>query len=267
MAKIGLVAGAGLLPVEFALSAKAKGDKVVVFALEGVADKRLEEIAERVYWLKITQYRKFFFLLVSNGIRELVMLGKVEKRVIYENGRARKQYSGKLGKLADRKDYSILSEITRRLAFIGVKVTDGLVYLSHLIPSEGVLTATLPDKRVTEDIAFGYEAAKKMAGMDIGQTVVVKDKTVVAVEAMEGTDAVIERASSIAGEGCVMVKVSRPGQDMRWDVPVVGPETIKKLVEGKFRALAIESGKMFVVNMERVVADADSSGLTVQTLV
>ena len=266
MSKIGLVAGSGSLPVEFALSVKAKGDKLVVYALEGIADKRLEDIADKVYRLKITRYKTFLFLLVSNGIRELVMLGKFEKKEIYEEGRTRKRYSGKLSKLSDRKDYSILQEITRRLAFVGVKVSDGLVYLSHLIPKKGVMTNTLPDARVKEDIAFGYDTAKKMAGMDIGQTVIIKDKTVVAVEAMEGTDEVIERASAIAGEGCVMVKVSRPGQDMRWDVPVVGPETIKKLTAGKFSALAVESGKMFVMEREQVIKEADASGMAVEAL-
>lgn len=264
MAKIGLVAGAGSLPVEFVRSAKAKGEKVVVFALEGVADKRLEDISDRIYWLKITQYGKFFFLLVTNGIKELVMLGKFEKRVIYASGQAEKKYAKKLGRLKDRKDYSILSEITRRLALIGVKVTDALGYLSHLLPSAGVLTKTFPDKRVREDIEFGYKVAKKLSGLDIGQTVIIKDKTVVAVEAMEGTDAVIERSFFIVGEGCVMVKVSRPEQDMRWDVPVVGPDTIKKLVSGKFSALAIESGKMFVVDMDEVVKNADLSGMVIQ---
>lgn len=266
MAKIGLVAGAGTLPVEFVLSAKSKGDRVVVFALETAGDSRLEDIADRVYRLKITQYRKFFFLLICNGIRELVMLGKVEKSSLYENGRTLKQYSRKLGRLSDRKDYSILKEITRKLALVGVKVTDGLAYLSHLLPKEGILTSASPDKRVSEDIAFGFDTAKKLAGMDIGQTVVIKDKTVVAVEAMEGTDAVIERSLSVAGAGCVMVKVSRPGQDMRWDVPVVGPETIKKLTLGKFSALAIESGKMFVVDIDDVVKAADLAGMTIQAL-
>jgi UDP-2,3-diacylglucosamine hydrolase len=266
MAKIGLIAGAGSLPVEFALSVKAKGDRVVVFALEGVADTRLEDIADKVYRFKITQYKKVFFLLLSNGIRKLVMLGKFEKRVIYEKGPAREKYAGKLKKLSDRKDYSILTEITRRLALVGVKVVDALEYLSHLLPAEGILTASSPDSRVRGDIEFGYHTAKKIAELDIGQTVVIKNRTVVAIEAMEGTDAAIERAFSIAGEGCVMVKVSRPSQDMRWDVPVVGPETIKILAENNFSALAIESGRMFVVDPERLVRDADLSGIAVQVL-
>jgi UDP-2,3-diacylglucosamine hydrolase len=267
MAKIGLVAGSGSLPLEFAVSVKAKGDKLVVFALEGVADDRLGTLADKVYRLKITQYKKFFFLLVSNGIRELVMLGKFEKRVLYERGRTGERYAGTLGKLNDRKDYSILREITRRLAFVGVRVVDPLGYVGHLLPPAGVLTALSPDKRVSEDIEFGYEAAKNLACMDVGQTVIIKNKTVVAVEAMEGTDATIERASSIAGEGCVMVKVARPGQDMRWDVPVIGPETVRKLAEGNFSALAIEKGKMFVVDRDQVVSNADSAGISIQVLV
>ncbi len=267
MAKIGLVAGAGDMPVEFASSAKRSGDKVIVFAVEGISDKRLEEIAEKIYWLRLTQYRKLFVLLVTNGIRRLVLLGKFEKKIIYEKGRPRAQHSRQLTRLKDGKDYSILGEITRRLALIGVKVTDGLDHLGHLLVPRGVLTSTVPSETAEKDISYGYSVAKTLADMDIGQTVVVKNKTVVAVEAMEGTDKVIERAAAIAGEGCVMVKVSRPGQDMRWDVPVVGPDTVKKLTEGKFSALAIQSGKMFIINRQETVKIADASALAIKGLV
>ena len=124
----------------------------------------------------------------------------------------------------------------------------------------------MPDKRIEEDILFGYDMAKKLAGMDIGQTVIIKGKSVVAVEAMEGTDQTIKRAGEVAGAGCVMVKVSRPDQDMRWDVPTVGVETIKKMTEQRFSALAIESGKMFIVDRQELLWTADNSNMVVQAL-
>jgi UDP-2,3-diacylglucosamine hydrolase len=122
----------------------------------------------------------------------------------------------------------------------------------------------LPDDRVVGDMLFGFESARKIAAMDIGQVVVVKDRAVVAVEAMEGTDATIERARSIAGKGCVMVKVSRPEQDMRWDVPTVGPETVARLAENSFSGMAIESGRMFFLDRDRALRLADENQIAVK---
>lgn len=260
------MAGKGSLPVSFAVSAKKKGNKVIVFALKDRAEKRLEDIADKVYWLEITQYRRFLFLLFKERVRNLVMLGKVEKNLIYDDGAVRKRYGRDLGKLSDKKDYSILQALTKRLAIFGVRIIDPTDYLSDLLPSKGTLTRSVPDARIREDISFGYGVARELAGMDIGQAVIVKDRVVVALEAMEGTDAALERAASIAGDGCVMVKVSRPDQDMRWDVPVVGPETIKKLAENRFSALAIENGRMFVVDMPGVMETADNAGIVIEVI-
>jgi UDP-2,3-diacylglucosamine hydrolase len=266
MVRIGLMAGKGSLPVDFVRSAKARGERVVVFALKGVADPELEKIADRVYWMEITQYGRFLFLLIRERVRSLVLLGKFEKNVMYQDDRISKRYARDFKKLSDRKDYSILKELTRRLAMLGIKVIDPLDHLSHLLPEKGILTSLVPDQRIIEDMTFGYDVAKKLAGMDIGQTVIIKNKVVVAVEAMEGTDAALERAASIAGDGCVMVKVSRPDQDMRWDVPVVGSDTIKKLADNRFGALAIESGRMFIMDREEAVFAADKAGLVIQVL-
>ncbi|MBD3380346.1 MAG: DUF1009 domain-containing protein [Candidatus Omnitrophica bacterium] len=267
MAKVGLIAGGGTLPIEFILSAKNLGEKVVVFALNGMASKELEKLADRVYWLEINQYKKFLFLLLKERIRHIALVGKVPKNVVYSSSEgADEEYVKSLGGLPDRKDYSILEEVTRHLKKIGVEVVDNMRYLSHLIPEKSLLTDTQPDEMTMEDIKFGYDTAKRIAGMDIGQTVIVKHKAVVAVEAMEGTDAAIERAYDIAGEDCVMVKVSRPDQDMRWDVPTIGPDTIKLLARSKYSALAIESGKMYVVEKERVITEADAAGISIEAI-
>lgn len=265
MGRIGLVAGGGKLPLEFIRAVKRKGGTVVVFAIQGQASPELEREADRIYWMNVGQYRKFAFLLIRNGIRELALLGKIEKNVLY-SGIYDREARIALEKLKDKKDYSILGEITRHLNKICVKVMDPAEYLSHLFPASGVLTECRADERMERDIEFGYKTAKKMAEMDIGQTIIIKDGAVVAVEAMEGTDAAVSRAGAIAGKGCVMVKVSRPDQDMRWDVPVVGPETVQKLCENGFSALAIESGKMFVVDKEKMKSLADSAGLVIKVI-
>jgi DUF1009 family protein len=266
MGRVGLVAGSGSLPVEFVKSAREKGDTVVVFALQGMASSQLEREADKVYWMNIGQYKKFVFLLLKERIKRLALVGKVSKNLIYKEEVYDEEAKALLKNLRNKKDYSILEEVTRHLSRIGIEVIDGMRYLSHLLPDKGVLTRTMPDARIEGDIKIGHDVAKKIAGMDIGQTVIVKDKAVVAVEAMEGTDAAIARAREIAGGGCVMVKVSRPNQDLRWDVPTVGPETMTRLSENGFSALAIESGKMFLVNKEETVRVADANGIVVEVI-
>ncbi|MFH1305703.1 MAG: UDP-2,3-diacylglucosamine diphosphatase LpxI [Candidatus Omnitrophota bacterium] len=266
MEKVGLIAGGGLLPLEFIRSARSEGQKVVVFAIRGQASPLLEKESDKLYQMDVGEYKKFAFLLVKERIRRLALVGKVPKNIIYKNESYDKEGKEYLEKLRDKKDYSILEEITKHLGKIGVEVISGMEYLAHLLPKKGVLTATVPDERMKTDIALGYDTAGKLAGMDIGQTVVVKNGTIVAVEAMEGTDATITRAHEIAGDGCVMVKVSRPDQDMRWDVPTVGPETIAGLVRNKFSALAIENGRMFFVDKDRSVKAADAAGLIIEVL-
>jgi len=194
------------------------------------------------------------------------MVGKVHKTVIYESDEHDEELRTALKDLDNQEDYSMLGEITRRLTQMGIKVINGTKYLSHLLPEKGVLSKEKPDSHIEEDIAFGYEVAQKIAGMDVGQTVIVKNKCVVAVEAMEGTDEAIKRAREIAGEGCVMVKVGRPDQDLRWDVPTVGPETITRLAENQFKALAIENGKMFVAEKQKTIELADSAGIVFKVL-
>ncbi len=266
MEKIGLVAGAGSLPVEFVRSARAKGDKVVVYAIEGMASRELDNAADKTYWLNIGQFKKFIFLLIKERIRKLALLGKVDKGVIYDKKIHDEEASSVLSNVENKKDYSILEEITRRLKILGIEVIKGTDYLAHLLPEKGVMGQILPDDRIRDDIEFGVKAAKRLADMDIGQTIVVKDKTIVAVEAMEGTNATIRRAREIAGDGCTMIKVSRIKQDMRWDIPTVGPETITLLGENNFGALAIESGNMFVIDKERFLQKANESNIVVEAV-
>jgi DUF1009 family protein len=266
MNRIGLIAGEGVLPLEFARSAKDKGEKLVVFALEGMASPEIEKIADKVYWVNVGQYKKFVFLLIKERLRQLAFIGKVRKNLIYERKGFDKEADVGLKNLLDRKDTSIFEEITKRLRMLGIEVIEATRYLSHMLPEKGRLSQTAPDARLEGDISFGHAIAKKIAGMDIGQTVVVKDKSVVAVEAMEGTDATISRAREVAGEGCVMVKVSRPEQDMRWDIPTVGPDTMARLIENGFTALAIEGGKMFLVEKEKTLKMADEAKIVLEVI-
>ena len=199
MKKIGLIAGSGILPLEFVRSVKEQGDKVVVFAIQGVASPELEKEADRVYWLNVGQYKKFAFLLIKERVRQLAFVGKVEKSAIYDKENYDKEAREGLKKLRDRKDTSIFDEITKRLNIAGIEVIESTRYLARFLSEKGVISSTVPDDRVKGDISFGYDVAKKLAGMDIGQTVIVKDRSVVAVEAMEGTDAGYEVGYSHGG--------------------------------------------------------------------
>lgn len=266
MKKIGLIAGGGLLPLEFLRAAKKAGESVVVFALVDMASPEIEKEADKIYWIKIGQVAKFIFLLFKERIRDLAMLGKVSKNVIYQTETHDAPGRELLKKVKDKKDYSLLKEITRRLGHIGVEVVDAKRYLAHLSPGKGIMSRTAPNKATGLDIRFGYDAARRLADMDIGQTVIVKGQTIVALEAMEGTDCTIERAADIAGQGCVMVKVSRTRQDMRWDVPTVGPATMERLVKGKYAAIAIESGSMFLLEKEKFVKMADEAGIIIEVI-
>ena len=266
MGRLGLIAGSGVLPLEFIKSAKEKDEKVIVFALEDMASPELEKEADRIFWVNFGQYKKFVFLLLKERIRRLAFVGKVQKNLIYEKEQHDSETKTALENLLDKKDTSIFNEITKRLRMVGIEVEDPSRYLAHLLPERGRLGREKPDHHLEADISFGFDIAKRIAGMDIGQTVIVKGGSVVAVEAMEGTDETISRAKKIAGEGCVMIKVSRPNQDMRWDVPTVGPDTIEKLAENGFSALAIEGGKMFFIEQEKALEMADKADIVVEVI-
>ncbi len=263
MSKIGIIAGSGSMPLEFIKAAKKREETVVVFALKGMASEELEQAGDKLYWMELGQIAKFGFLFMKERIRHVALLGKVEKNVIYKKTDQDSTYKEGWKKLANKKDYSILNAITSGLAKLGVDVIDTSKYLCDLYPGKGVLTKTLADEDLNKNIEFGAPIAKKLADMDIGQTIVVKNEAVVAVESMEGTDATIDRAGGLAGEGCVMIKMSRPDQDMRWDVPAVGPETMKKLIDNKFRALVLDHEKLYLIEQEKLLSMADEAGITV----
>ena len=251
------------MPLEFIKAAKRREETVVVFALKDMASEELEQAADKIYWMQLGQIAKFGFLFMKERIRHVALLGKVEKNIIYKDTGQDSEYKAGWKKLANKKDYSILNAITNGLAKVGVDVIDTSKYLCDLYPGKGVLTKTPPDEELDKNIEFGTPIAKKLADMDIGQTIIVNKEAVVAVESMEGTDAAIDRAGKIAGEGCVMIKMSRPDQDMRWDVPAVGPETMKRLIDNKFRALVMDSEKLYLIEKDRLLTMADEAGITV----
>ena len=263
MTRIGLIAGGGELPIIFAKEARKKGVKVIGFAIKEMALPEFDASCDRVHRLSISEIKKFAFLLLAERIKKIVMFGKVDKSVIFKDIHRDEMAKSVLEKSKDKKDYSILDRITHELGKLGVEVINGLEYIPDLLPAKGVLTKRTPSEKEYEDIMFGFKMAKEIARLDIGQTIVVKNKAIVSVEAMEGTDSTIERAARLCGEDFAVIKVSRPDQDMRWDVPVIGPNTVEIIAKNKGKILAIEEKRMFLVEKEACAELADSNDISI----
>jgi len=263
MDRIGIIAGSGKLPIVFAKEAKKKGVKIIGFAIKGMASPEFDSACDKVHKLNITEIKKFFLLLLMERIRRVVLLGKVDKKVIFNEIKDHEEAVKTMEGSSDQNDYTILDRATEELKKRGVEVIDGLEYISSLLPSKGVLTGEPLSRREHEEMVFGLKIAKELARFDIGQTIVVKDKTVVSVEAMEGTDETIERAAKICKDGFTVIKVSRPHQDMRWDVPTIGPKTLELIAEHKGRVLAIEEKKTFLVEKEKCIEIAKKNNISI----
>jgi len=264
MHRIALIAGSGKFPILLARAAKDNGIEVIVIAINSAAEKSIEKIADKIYWVNIGQAKKLIDILLKEEIRYAIMAGKVNKAIIIKQALTLdKEARGLLKRIADKRDDTILLSVANRLKDFGVELIDSTFFLKDLMPGKGVLTKRRPNRQELEDIKFGFSIAKDMGALDIGQSVIVKQKAVIAVEAIEGTDSAIRRAGILAGKGTVVVKVSKPKQDMRFDVPVVGIETLKALKDAGSSVLAIEAGKVLVLEKEPLVTRAEKAGLSI----
>ena len=267
MKTIGLLAGRGKLPRIIAANAKKRGWRVVAVMLEPVADDaRLEaDVLERI---NVGKLGKILGALKKNGAAEAVMAGKVPKELLYNyikkggvtpDLRALKL----LWTLKDRKDDTVLLALANEMEKEGIRLLDTTEFCGDILVASGPLTEKKPDKAQWKDIEFGFRIAKEMGGLDIGQTVIVKHMAVMAVEAIEGTDKAIKRGGRLAGSGAVVVKTAKPGQDMRFDVPVAGLDTIRTMIETEASVLALEAGKTILLDKEKMLEEAEEAGIAV----
>jgi len=264
MSKIGLVAGEGKLPIVFSKIARDKGDTVIALGLKGITDPELEQHVHKLHWIEWGKWQKALLLCATERINKIVMLGKLKKETFFKRDEDLDSGAKKiLEKLGDKKDYAILNEVTKYLKKLGIDVIDSTLYLTDFIPRKGALSKREPEKNEWEDIKYGREVAKELSKFDVGQTIAVKDKTVIALEAMEGTDETILRAGKHVKGGFVVVKVARPDQDMRFDVPLVGRETLNALVRAGGKVLALESDKTLLMDKEEVVKLADEKSISI----
>lgn len=262
--RIGLIAGNGKFPFIFSKAAKKKGVEVIAIAIKEETDPALEKSVDKIYWLSAGELGKAIKILKDEKLNNIVMAGQVKHRILFDpNVKMDNKMQFLLNNLRNKKTDSIIGAIAFVLKRNGINLLNSTLFLSDLLPQKGVLTKTLPDKRVQEDIDFGRGIAKHIAGLDIGQSVVVKNKTVLAIESIEGTDEAVRRAAKYGREGIVVVKVSKPRQDMRFDVPVIGLDTIRLLKEVQASCIAIEANKTLIIDKEEAVKLADEAGIVI----
>jgi UDP-2,3-diacylglucosamine hydrolase len=261
--KIGIIAGGGQFPLLFARAARQEGRQVVVVAHEGESRTDLAAVADKLYWIKLGQLGKIIRYLKMENVREAVFLGTITKTRIFRDIRPDWRGLSLWRKIDIRHDDSILRAIAGELEKEGILVRESTLYLKQLLFPRGVLTRKGPSASQMEDIRFGWQVARAIGNQDIGQCVVVRDRTVLAVEAIEGTDATIKRGGLLAGEQAVVVKVKKPNQDSRFDLPAIGLQTIATMQEAKAFLLAVETGQALLFDGEEVVRQADAAGITI----
>lgn len=263
MRKLGLIAGNGKFPLIFAEQAKQTGVSLVAVAHRGETSQAIEELVESVTWVYVGQLGKIIRTFHKAGIREAVMAGGIRKAKLFSSFRPDLRGVAFLARMKSRHDDQLLRGVAEELEGEGIRVLESTLFLPQIIPSEGVLTRRSPTPEQWEDIRFGFQVAKDIGRLDIGQSVVVKDRVILAVEAVEGTDTAIRRGGELGKRGVVVIKVSKPQQDLRFDVPAVGIETIRVLYEVGGAVLAVEAGKTILLEKEELLREADRLGVVV----
>ncbi|MBI4655053.1 MAG: UDP-2,3-diacylglucosamine diphosphatase LpxI [Nitrospirae bacterium] len=263
---LGLIAGTGDLPKALASEAKKMGYRVMGIALNPLADRNLKHFTDDFYEVNVGRFGELIKLLKKFSVKEVVMAGKVPKGLLYKNRNSIRpdlRAVKLLLSLKDRSDDSIMLGITRELEKEGMRLLKTITFAKDLLTQKGELTKKKPSKAQWKDIEFGWNIAKEIGRLDIGQTIVIKDSAVMAVEAIEGTDEAILRGGPLAGEGAVVIKVSKPQQDFRFDVPAVGINTLHVMKKAHANVLALEAEKNIIIDREEFIKEADKAGIVV----
>ncbi len=261
--RIGLIAGSGQFPLLFAHAAEQAGLQVVAVGFQGETDTALKECVEEFHLLKLGQLNRLIRAFRKAGVNRAAMAGAINKTRLYARIRPDWRAVKLLNRLRNKKDDSILRAIAGELESEGIRIEPSTILLPSLLAPEGILTRCKPNRREEGDIAFGWQLAKGLGHLDIGQCLVVKNQSVLAVEGIDGTDATILRGGDLCHEGAVVVKVSKPTQDLRFDVPAVGLQTIAAMQRVNARVLVIEAEKTIIFDQEKMIDAADAAGISV----
>lgn len=266
MVHLGMIAGAGELPEIIARRAYAEGAPLPTVALSMHVAAQLTPYCPTLVHYGPGQLTKIIRTFQRHHVQQVVMVGKVEKRFLFENPRLDLRVLRGLSRMRDYRDVTLLRAIIAEFAEEGLEVIEQTRLLGHLVTPEGILGKQRPSQRTWDDIHYGFARAKQLAALDIGQTVVVRRQTVLAVEALEGTDAAIERAGSLThGQKLTVIKVSKPSQDMRFDVPVIGVSTIETMQRAGATCLAIDAGRCLLLDGDKIVQAAEKADISVSS--
>jgi UDP-2,3-diacylglucosamine hydrolase len=267
VSRIGLIAGNGKFPFLALQGARDLGHDVTVVAVKEEASTDLEDAARKagadLHWVSLGQLGKCIKLLKAAGVSQAVMAGQVKHVKIFSGILPDLTLLSVLTRLKARNTDALISAVADVMRDDGIELLDSTAFLSPLLAGEGVLSSRAPTEQESADFQFGYQMADAIAALDIGQTIAVKHKAVVAVEAMEGTDEVIGRAGHLAGPGVRIVKVAKPNQDMRFDVPVIGLATIQAMRVAGASALSVDAGRTLVLDGEHVFASANEASIAI----
>jgi DUF1009 family protein len=266
--KLGLIAGNGRFPFLVLDAARAMGYEVTIVAVKEEASADLGPSAARppaaaLHWVSLGQLGTCLEILTAAGVTQAVMAGQVKHAKIFGGIVPDLTFLSVLARLKARNTDALIAAVADVMRARGIELLDSTAFLRPMLAPAGVMTARAPVDDEQADLEFGYRIADAIAGLDIGQTVAVKHKAVVAVEAMEGTDEVIARAGYLAGPGVVIVKVAKPGQDMRFDVPVVGLATVQAMRRAGAKVLSIDEGRTLMFEKEAMLAAASESGIAI----
>ncbi len=264
MKTLGLIAGMGELPLAIAEEASQKGYRVFAVGLEPLVDLKLADLVDDFKLINVGKLGSIINALKKASVKEAVMGGKVPKTLLYKsNIKPDIKAMTTLLKLKNKSDDSIMMALTDELIKEGITLLNTTSFTSELLTPYGILTKKVLTKDEKKDIEFGFPLAKEIGRLDVGQTVIVKGQAIMAVEAIEGTDKAIIRGGKLAGKNAVVIKVSKPNQDMRFDVPVTGLETLRSMYEVNARVLALEAQKTILVRKDKMIKKANEVGITI----
>jgi DUF1009 family protein len=261
---LGLIAGAGEFPIEIARAARSSGHRVHAVAFHSLTGSALCEVADEVEWLHLGEVSSILRSFRRSGVRDAVMAGKIDKSNFYRplaDLRADARALELLAGLRDNHDASILEALADWLESEGIVLHPQTALVPELAAPAGRLGAVRPTSEQLRDLAFGWPVAKSAAEFEVGQCIVVKQRSVLAIEAVEGTDAAVARGGRLGGEGASVLKVAKSGQDPRFDLPAIGPETLNALADAAAGMLAFEAGASVLLQREQLVALADAEGI------
>lgn len=261
--KYGLIAGNGKFPFLVVEGARKNGASLAVAAIKEETDRRIEEIAEKIIWVGIGQLGKMISFFKHEGVEKAMMAGQVKHVQIFSGALPDLRMLKMLFGLKQRNTDSLIGAIADELAGDGIELIDSTFFIQDHLAREGVLSKRKPDETERGNIEYGLRIANEIARLDLGQTIVVRAKACVAIEAMEGTDACIERAGKLAKGKLTVVKVAKPNQDMRFDVPVIGVPTVEKMIEAGASCLCLTAGKTLIFDKKEMLALADRHKISV----